>query len=357
MTNSTKGKTFRHGEIISDDDAEQETGLKEKMRAGEFLEANSDDFQAPESICSDESMPASSNHREFRLDSVKIKGLKFLFVCFLLTLLLFAGFQIHETYVYAKAIHWVWAVLFSAFIFTLISASAYVLYQFFRSNDDVELLDELRERANEIAIRTDFGTADPLIDKFDLLYVGKPQNAMWRQCKDSLPDYSNDKEVVEHINSTFLKKLDAEAVLYVTDQSLKTSFAIAISPWVIVDMLLSLWRNVNMVNTVIQIYGVRPSFRNRFIAMRRVFAHIIASGSSEAAIDYSAGMLGGQLSAGMLGARLVQGIGAGVYSARIGLAATQEFRPISFKAKEEPSLKEIVNHIKKKVTNCYPDKE
>src|SRR5690554_7520572 len=78
-----------------------------------------------------------------------------------------------------------------------------------------------------------------------------------------MPDYSNDKEVIQHIDTTFLKPLDEEATRRISTYCVQTGVGVAISPWASLDMLLSLWRSIKMIDDIAQVYGVRPSLPNR----------------------------------------------------------------------------------------------
>ncbi len=65
--------------------------------------------------------------------------------------------------------------------------------------------------------------------------------------------YALGHEVMVHINDVFLKPLDSEALKRVTRFSSKIGRTVALSPWAAVDMALSLWSNIKMIDEIGQV--------------------------------------------------------------------------------------------------------
>jgi len=233
---------------------------------------------------------------------------------------------------------------------TALGMGLYLLWDLFGNKGDAETIEEVRNHALDITLQHDCVMSGELLEILDGLYQAKPQNVYWIQCKESLPDYSDDREVLAHIDRVFLGKLDSEALRRISKHSAFIGVAVAASPWAAVDMVLSFWRNLKMISDVAQVYGVRPSFKNRLQLIRRVVRHMVTSGVTELAIHQLAQEFGSQVTLGTISARLAQGFGVGVYSAKIGLAAMHVCRPIEFNKDNTPSLQNIASHLKKEVS-------
>ena len=100
-----------------------------------------------------------------------------------------------------------------------------------------------------------------------------------------------------------------------------------------------------MIDEVGQIYGMRPSLTNRYKLLKSVIRYLAFIGVTELALDEMLQEFGTTSLASITGARVSQGIGAGVYTARIGLAAVAACRPISFTPDNKPKLKDFIKRI------------
>jgi putative membrane protein len=117
---------------------------------------------------------------------------------------------------------------------------------------------------------------------------------------------------------------------------------VAASPWASLDMVLSLWRSIKMIDDIAQIYGIRPSLTNRYKLLKLVFHQLAFVGSSEIVIDQVVHELGSSVLTSMASTRLAQGLGAGIYTAKIGIAAMEVSRPIAFLNSDQPKVKSVI---------------
>jgi putative membrane protein len=150
-------------------------------------------------------------------------------------------------------------------------------------------------------------------------YVGKPQAIYFKACTTSLPDYSNDSEVIDHIDRVFIQPLDEEALRRVSKACKQTVIAVAMSPWASLDMAFSLWRSIKMIEDVAQVYGMRPSLYNRYKLVKSVIHQLVFVGVTESVMDSVSDVVSGGLSDSALtplmsvgSARIGQGVGAGI---------------------------------------------
>jgi putative membrane protein len=97
-----------------------------------------------------------------------------------------------------------------------------------------------------------------------------------------------------------------------------------------------------MIDDIAQVYGMRPSLSNRLKLLKLVIHQLAFIGMSEIVIDQVMEEFGSTTLSGMASARLGQGLGAGIYTARIGIAAMKVSRPIAFSKERQPKTKSVI---------------
>ena len=342
--------TKRQGQILSETVIEQEES-RDEGRAGQIINVSpiEESSTLPESISAGDALPNVPDYTNIKLEALPLRGLKYFAMAILLALLVYAGVEIKTTFHHAMQIHWTVAVLFSGCISMVLGMGLYVLWQLLGKDDDERQIEDLRSLAADINLQHSCGAATGLLEKMDILYHNKPQNIHWQRCKNAIPDYHDDREVLDHLDRLFLCKLDEEAERRISKHSTQIGIAVAVSPWASMDMLLSFWRNLQMMMDVAQVYGVRPSLRNRLKLIRRVLNHMTVSAASELAISELLQDVGGQEMLSVLSARFGQGLGVGIYSAKIGISAMHVCRPIPFEKDTSPSLAHMAGQLKQRI--------
>ena len=114
----------------------------------------------------------------------------------------------------------------------------------------------------------------------------------------------------------------------------------AIAPGAALDMLIVLLRNLRLLRQLAALYGGRPGFLGGWKLLRMVLTHLAVTGALALSDAFLPHVLGKGL-AGRLSARFGEGVLNGVLTARIGLAALDQVRPLPFAAVEKPGLKEL----------------
>lgn len=137
-----------------------------------------------------------------------------------------------------------------------------------------------------------------------------------------------------------LRKLDSQAVDLIEENARNTAIITTISPFALFDALFTLWRNLRMIRQVATVYGVAPGFWGSLRLLRQVFANVLLTGGLEAADGALNQLLGGSLTA-KLSTKLSEGLVNGMLSARLGLAAMDQCRPLPFKHNRRPRLSDI----------------
>jgi putative membrane protein len=119
---------------------------------------------------------------------------------------------------------------------------------------------------------------------------------------------------------------------------------IAVSPFALLDMLIVLWRNLRMMNQISEVYGLQLGYWGRVKLIRKIFHTMVYAGAAEILSDAGNYALGAGVT-GKLSTRVAQGMGAGVLTARIGLKAINESRPLPWLSEEKPGLSVISKQL------------
>lgn len=288
-------------------------------------------------------------YRGLTLEALPIKGLRSFFIGVVSVFGVMSLWQIYSIFQSVLAVNWIAAAGFAGLIILVALLALRSVFSFLSDKENMAALSGIQATSERLKTTNDIGQAKGFIAKLTQFYKDKPQAVLLAKCIKSMPDYSNDKEAMIHLEQVFLTPLDKEALRRVSKHSVQTGVVVAASPWASVDMLLALWRSMKMIDEVGQVYGMRPSLANRYKLLKRVINYLALIGISELALDEMLQEFGTTSLAGITGARLSQGIGAGVYTARIGLAAVTACRPISFSADNKPKLKHFIKRIIQKM--------
>ncbi|MFT7682232.1 MAG: putative membrane protein [Moritella dasanensis] len=299
--------------------------------------------QVPVSITADDGI--DETYSGLTLEALPIKGLKSFVIGVASIFGVMSLWQIYTIFQSALALHWIIAAGFSGLLTIVTVLALRSVFSFMADKENMAALAGIQDKAEQLKATNDVGQAKGLIAKLTQFYKGKPQAPLLAKCIKSMPDYSSDKEAMAHLENVFLAPLDKEALRRVSKYSVQTGVVVAASPWAAVDMLLALWRSMKMIDEVGQVYGMRPSLANRYKLLKSVLRYLALIGVSELALDEMLQEFGTTSLAGITGARLSQGVGAGVYTARIGLAAVTACRPISFSTEKKPKLKDFIKRI------------
>ncbi len=304
--------------------------------------------EAPEAITAGEVLPHVDAYSNIRLDAKPTKGLKAFLMAFALLVVLLLGWEIYTVVSELLKTHWSLAVGFIALLACVVVLGASALRSYLWDPNNLGTLEKIHNRTDALRESREVGGAKSLLIELREFYADKPQAPFLKRCLDQLPDYSDDLEVIDHIDRVFLRPLDEEAKRRISKHGLQTATAIAISPWAVVDIALALWRNVKMIDDVAQIYGIRPSLKNRLKLLRSVGNKALFVGGSQAAINYglkifesvSSGAAGVGMGASIV-AGFAQGLGAGIYTAKIGISAIEVTRPITLRATDKIKIADL----------------
>ncbi len=135
-----------------------------------------------------------------------------------------------------------------------------------------------------------------------------------------------------------LAALDDQVRQIIRRESLAVAVATALSPSGAADAFVVLWRNVNLVTRIAEIYYGRPGIRGTFMVLTDVsFAAVVASqmqGIAEKGVQTAGGFLG--KAASPLAGPVVDGVVNGLVTMRVGYLAMHRCR--AFRAFTERSV-------------------
>ena len=233
----------------------------------------------------------------------------------------------------------VWLVIFSV-LGTLVLRQALVEYRGLRQ---LKRQAKTRDQSEKMANTSVIGLAEQHCVQIanslpnDCQYLV----ANWR---DSFDPHHCDSEVLNLFEHQVLGPIDKLALKQVSKNASAASAMIAVSPFALLDMLIVLWRNIRMMNQVSEIYGLHLGYWARIKLIRKIFHTMLYAGAAEILSDAGNYALSAGIT-GKLSTRIAQGMGAGVLTARIGLKAINESRPLPWLSQTKPGLSGITQQL------------
>lgn len=139
------------------------------------------------------------------------------------------------------------------------------------------------------------------------------------------------ENVVSAISEQIILPIDKEVEKLIFQYAKENSIATAISPVAIFDAMFVIWRNIRMINKILNLYGFRAGILGNLTLLRKVAEQLIFIGVTEIA-EESVGVLTTQTITSKLSSSIAQGVGLGILTVRVGLATIQVARPIEKKS-------------------------
>lgn len=315
----------------------------EAVEPGTFIPSQDQTLvEPPEAISADtefmtETSASSTGGREaLQLHPKPVKGLKLLvYLAGIYLVWLFA----HSSYQHYQALtaqNSVLSIGFLGLLAALVAVTLWVLLQWLWESDRYARVQSLQTSAAHFRSVRSHQKSDAFVEQLKMFYQQKPQMVGLERALQAFPDYADDAERIELLERHFVDQMDADAKALVARYSMQTGVAVALSPWASVDMLLTLWRNLRMLEEISKIYGLRPTLRNRLSILSVVLSNMALAGVSQTLTDSSQGILeeatqtGSALLLAKTGANLGQGLGVSLVTGRIGVLGMQACRPIPF---------------------------
>jgi len=203
-------------------------------------------------------------------------------------------------------------------------------------------IDAMRERGARLSRSQDAqgGGADFVAEIKGLYQERNDLRDTLNKLDQSVSDYHNDIEIISLVQKGVLAPLDGRAYRLVMQRARDTMVITTLSPSPMLDALLVLWQNLKLVRGIAAVYGARPGYLGGIRLLKRMVASLAVAGLSDSAQHLAAAALGGGLAAAV-STRIGQGLVNGLLTARIGLVAMAQCRPLPFPDGEEPMMGRI----------------
>ena len=201
----------------------------------------------------------------------------------------------------------------------------------------------IREQGYHLAEASDrFEGRGFMSDLVRLTASSRAGRMLCEQYRDAIADTHDDREAMELFERIVLRPLDESAYAAVRRAARDTAIGVSVSPVAGVDALIVLWRSMRMVREVAEVYGLRPTRLSVLALIRRMFLTATFAVTADVVGDVLGAHLGGRL-AGLVSGKLAEGVFAGVRTARLGLLAIEQCRPLPFAADDRPNLRQLVS--------------
>jgi putative membrane protein len=202
-------------------------------------------------------------------------------------------------------------------------------------------IDAMRERASAILDSDDRAAGRALGRDLIALTKHMPRLAHGRaQLEGHLRDIIDGRDLVRLSERELMTPLDDEARRLIAAAARRVSVVTAISPRAGVDMFFVLVNSLGLMRRLALLYGGRPGALGLMKLLRHAVSHIALTGGLAASDSVIQQLVGHGLAA-KLSAKLGEGVLNGLLTARLGLAAMDETRPLPFTALKRPALNDL----------------
>ena len=208
----------------------------------------------------------------------------------------------------------------------------------------------IKAEAEAAIVQTRPARAKALVKHLCTLLEANPETARGRATlKAAEDDVIDAPQLIDLAERELLGPLDRRARALILGASKRVSVVTAVSPRALVDILFVLYEAAKLVRAMAELYGGRPGTLGMLKLMRDVLAHLAVTGSIAVGDSIVQQLIGHGL-ASKLSARLGEGVVNGMMTARIGIAAMDLCRPLSFKALKRPGITDFAGDLTPSVT-------
>lgn len=214
-------------------------------------------------------------------------------------------------------------------------------------------LDGLRARAVAAHAAADLAEARHVVAGIVRLYSARPDTAWGRQRLADRKDEVMDADGLLGLAETeVLGALDALARAEVESAARRVATVTALVPMALADVAAALFSNLRMIRRIAEIYGGRSGTFGSWRLLRKVFSSLIATGAVALTDDLVGSVAGGGILS-KISRRFGEGVVNGALTARVGVAAMEQCRPLPFTVLPRPSVTALVRRA---LTGLFGDK-
>lgn len=203
-------------------------------------------------------------------------------------------------------------------------------------------IQRLKDEIDDAAASRNAKPARAAVDKVVALTRDKPETARGRTAIDAMRDEIVDgPELIAFAERELMGPLDIKARRLILNAAKRVSVVTAVSPRAVVDIAYVLYESARLIRALATLYGGRPGTLGMMKLFRDVLAHLAVT-SSIAIGDSLIQEVVGHGVASRLSSRLGEGVINGLMTARIGIAAMDLCRPMTFRAIRRPGTGDFV---------------
>ena len=203
-------------------------------------------------------------------------------------------------------------------------------------------LDQLRLRAAEAHAAADLAAARGVVAGLVRLYGARADTAWGRsRLAERQAEVLDADGLLALAETEVLGPLDALARIEVEMAARRVATVTALVPMALADVAAALFSNLRMIRRIAEIYGGRSGTLGSWSLLRKVFSALIATGAVALTDDLVGSVAGGGLLS-KVSRRFGEGVVNGALTARVGVAAMEQCRPLPFVALQRPAVTSLV---------------
>jgi putative membrane protein len=242
-------------------------------------------------------------------------------------------------------------VLTAGLVLLLVGLLSVIVTREVRGYLRLKTVDSLRESFRELEAHPHDPDADRKVqaevDQFlDALGTGADTEMTVRieRLRQRLDVAESTPEWEDDIERILLRPLDEEACEAIRHEAVNVGVGTALSPYGILDAVITLWRNFRLMRRIAGIYRLRAGAYGTFLILRRTIA---AAALADLAQEASVALLGTTRSlTSIIGAPVAQGIANATLTIRLGLKCQEQCRPLPIPAsKQQGTVKMLVGTV------------
>ena len=213
-------------------------------------------------------------------------------------------------------------------------------------------LDSLRTRAEAAHAAADLPAARRMVADLVQLYSSRPATAWGRaRLAEREAEVMDADALLALAERELMAPLDARARTAVEGAARQVATVTALVPLALADVAISLVANLRMIRQIAETYGGQSGSFGNLRILRRVFASLLAAGALALTDDIIGSVAGGGV-VSKLSRRLGEGVVNGALTARVGIAAMELCRPLTFRALDRPAVSSLVSRALTGVFNA-----
>ncbi len=206
-------------------------------------------------------------------------------------------------------------------------------------------LGRLRRTVDTAVAARDPGAERKAAERIIALYRGRPELA-WALSRVATHrgDVHDPMALLTLVERDLVAGLDLVARRLITTSAKRVATVTALSPMAMIALAFVIYENVRLLRRLATLYGGRPGLAGALRLARSVIGNLIAAGGL-ALTDDLLGQFIGQDVLRRLSKRLGEGAFNGALTARIGVAAIAEVRPLPFLEAEPLRIRDILAEV------------